>query len=377
MFKESNKDIILALAAFFQFVVLMLQQLLLGLELVSYESFRYISISLSAIPMIPAFIVIIQRRMVFLLLTYLLALFIIIITLAFSPSNEQYISSEVFYLLTINIPAFLCLASIKDLSVITIVIHYLSLIIVLIGVIYFVFMWSGEIHYDHYNMPFGYYLLLPALFFLLKRNTISNILFAITVSMMMIIGSRGPLLTVIVFSILLFVLELKKWNGLIWSFGIIIILFVVFWPSILELTYDLGINSRSIGLLQEGGFLQSGDRIKLYTEVWQNILDHPWLGLGIYGDRTILDGLYSHNLILEMLNNFGILLGTCFILLMAVKFVKFITLTESPDRQLILMLFCFGIVPLMFSRSYLNDPGFGIFIGSLFSISKKLQSNLH
>ncbi len=226
-------------------------------------------------------------------------------------------------------------------------------------------------------MPFGYYLLLPALFFLLKRNTISNILFAITVSMMMIIGSRGPLLTVIVFSILLFVLELKKWNGLIWSFGIIIILFVVFWPSILELTYDLGINSRSIGLLQEGGFLQSGDRIKLYTEVWQNILDHPWLGLGIYGDRTILDGLYSHNLILEMLNNFGILLGTCFILLMAVKFVKFITLTESPDRQLILMLFCFGIVPLMFSRSYLNDPGFGIFIGSLFSISKKLQSNLH
>jgi len=116
MFEKDKGDNILSFAAFFQTAVLMLQELLVVSNIVSHESFRNVSILLSALPMVLAFYYIIKRRSILFIFTYILILLVTLSTLIFFPDNEQYLMKGAFYLFFVNAPSFLCLASIRDIN---------------------------------------------------------------------------------------------------------------------------------------------------------------------------------------------------------------------------------------------------------------------
>jgi O-antigen ligase len=374
--KENKGDAILSFAAFFPTAVLMLQLLLIDSALVAHESFRNISIVLSAIPMALAMYYIINRSLLLFLVTYFLIFFLILLTLVIFPYNAQYLNSEAFYLLCINVPCFLCLASIRDIYILKRIMLYLSYAIFAIGIIYVYFLLLGRITFSTYSQSFSSYLLLPALVFVDQRNNIIyTFLFIITCILMLMLGSRGALVAAVIYTILISVIDGKNRRLIVLSIVIIIILSGSLLPLILKLSDKAGITSRSLNMLQQGNFTGSTGRLDIYYSTWNSILNTPFSGNGIYGDRVLLNGQYCHNIFLEMFHNFGLLFGAGLILLLSFIIIRVYHTSNNGNKKLLLLFFCYGFIPLLVSGSYLNNAEFGLFIGSLFLLSNNYFAN--
>ncbi len=376
MSKHNTGDIILSFAAFFQIAVLMFKELLVAANIIEHESFRMTGILLAALPMVPAFYYIIRRRFVLSVSTYLIVAFIIFSTLILYRGSAEYLiigsfnETGAFYILFINIPSFLCLASIRDVVNLRRIMLLISFIIFALGLIYSYFLWSGKISFMAYSITFSYYLLLPALVFVNQRKLLFMFLFFIICIMMLLLGSRGPLVAGFIYLILIFIIDSKSRSPIISSVIIMVLFFGSFLTLLLTFTSETGISSRTLEMFLQGNLVDSTGRFWIWATTWNSILDSPILGHGIFGDRVVLNGDYCHNIILEIFHNFGLLFGTGLILFISIVTVRAFRKSDKINRKLLLLFLCYSIIPLMVSTTYLEDPKFGIFIGFLFNLSK-------
>ena len=61
-----------------------------------------------------------------------------------------------------------------------------------------------------------------------------------------------------------------------------------------------GFHSRTLYLfLNDRGVYLSG-RFSIYQNIFAEILKNPILGIGLAGDRRITDGVYAHNIFIEV-----------------------------------------------------------------------------
>lgn len=376
MYRKNIGDIVLSFAAFLQIAVLMLKELLVAAQIIEHESFRLTGILLAAVPMILAMYYIFRRSLLLSIGTYALFLFIILSTFIFFPDNEQYFISEVFsesgafYLLAINIPCFLSIASIRDFDILKRIMLLLSYLIFALGVFYCYFLWIGTISYMRYSMTFSYYLLLPALVFVSQRKLIFMFLFILVCTMMLLLGSRGALVTGFVYAFLLLFVDTKSRRLIMTTAVPLVILFGSFLTLLIAFSSRTGISSRTMEMFQQGNLTDLSGRSWIYDTTWNGIMDSPIWGHGVFGDRVALDGFYAHNIILEIFHNFGFIFGAGIILVISIATIRIFLNSNIENRKLLLLFFCYGILPLMGSSSYLQDPRFGIFIGSLFGLSK-------
>jgi hypothetical protein len=370
MNQTDKGDIVLSFAPFFQIAVLMLQQILVDSNMVVHESFRKVSIILSAIPMVISMVYIVKRKLLLFLITYLFVFLLILTTAIFYYSNKQYLNSELFYLLCIIIPCFLCISSIKDIEILKKTILVLSYVIFFLGIIYFTLVWSKRIRFSEYSMSYSYYLLLPSLVFVSQRRIIFDIAFIMICLMMLLLGSRGALLAAMIYVISLWIIDSKKK-----SFIYIIILgFVMFSNNAINLFQgiadNIGISSRTLIMLREGNIAESSSRLEIYSNAWHSLINGPVFGHGLYGDRVILNGAYCHNIFLEILIDFGFIIGGGLLLILFYIMLRVLQKSEVESKKLILMFICFGFLQFLVSGSYLKSPEFGIFLGLLYSQSK-------
>ena len=374
MSKTDNGDIILSLAAFFQIAVLMLQEILVSSNIVTHESFRNASIMLSALPMIPAAYIFIKRRLSLFLITYSFILYLILLTLIFYPENEKYLLPGTFYILCINVPGFLCLASIVDIKILKKILFFISYLIFVLGLIYLFLLWIGKIAFLSYSITFSYYLLLPALVFVGQQKKRFTFIFIIICIMMLLVGSRGALVAAIIYASMLLFIDRKNRKNILLITSVLVVVIVSgsFLSLFLKLSDNMAVTSRTMDLFLKGDIIQGSSRSDLYSTVWESILNNPFWGYGIFGDRIILDGTWSHNFFLEIFHNFGLFFGTALILVLSYMSILVLVNSDIEGKKFLLMFFCFGFFPLMVSGSYLIQTGFGLFIGSLFLTRKNL-----
>jgi hypothetical protein len=373
MLKKQTSDYLLAFAPFFQFAVLMLQDLLISANIVDPASFRIFSIVFASLPMVPALFIVFSTRSRLFLITYAIIIYLVIFTLAFFPQNEKYLLEGVFYLLCINIPCFLCLMTINSLAILKRTMLLISYLITLIGFFYFIFLITGAISFERYDMAFGYYLLLPAVVYLNQGKIAYTMMFIAVCIMIFIIGSRGSLIAALIYSLLLVLIDRRsRFNILLISVVILLVLggLYSFISDLLSLT---SVSSRTLDLILEGDISSDSNRYVLYSSVWNGILESPVFGHGIYGDRLILEGGYSHNFFLEFFYNFGLYFGSLLLFIFSYLFGLYYYKSDNEGRKLLLMFLCYCFIPLMLSRSYLNDPGFGILTGAVLSMHKRLR----
>lgn len=378
MHKSNYGDIILSFAAFFQIAVLMFQELLTSSNIVTHESSRVACIIVSAIPMIIAVNYIIARRLKLFLITYMISILIILLTLLIYPENSKYIIPGTFNILFVNIPSLLCLASIRSNDILKRILLYLSFLILTLGMIYLSLLWIGKIKFLNYSMTFSYYLLLPSLVFVSQKKIIFTFLFLSVCFIMLMLGSRGALVTSLIYAFLLLFIDRETSKNIIFT-SLILVLVIIsgsFLSFFLKLSDNMAVSSRTMDLLLSGDITEDTGRLGIFSIIWNSILTKPFVGYGIFGDRVILDGIYCHNFLLEILCNFGILFGATFILLLLFVIIKSFTSSDSANKKLLLMLLCYTFVPLMVSLSYLEFPQFGIFVGFLLSLSRNNSDNL-
>lgn len=162
-------------------------------------------------------------------------------------------------------------------------------------------------------------------------------------------------------------------------FGIVLIVFNL--TAILSFVSRLigkeGYSSRIIEQFLSGTIASSSGRTKLQQELFSKLFTFEGvIGFGINGDRVITSTHeYSHNIFLELLIEFGWVMGSLVIIALVYLSIKVIR-KKKNFNNIIYMLFSIKLIALMFSGTFWNDIYFWMFIAiCMRSLSFKFKYN--
>lgn len=211
-----------------------------------------------------------------------------------------------------------------------------------------------------------------------RKNRLSGLLWLAAAVGILVGGCRGAALLLVSVVALwelrrLFPLTGMKFLGLLLVFVLAVILIINFrqiLSAVDSLFSNLGYSSRLLekyfGRAKDGDLFHMDDRNKIYSTIAVNITA---FGRGVFSDRLVLRGSYSHNMILEILYQFGwvigvpLLFGLAAFVLTALKRSR---RRESKGSFLHFAVFSFGIylcTKMMVSASYLTDRTFWLYLG--------------
>ena len=292
---------------------------------------------------------------------YLIALLVLLFHIILFPSNSEFIIKDgLRFLLPVVIPSALCLITVRDIRIVENSAVIISWITAFLVFVYAAAFFLGRFTIDHYNMSFSYGCLLPMLVLYTRRKPIplivSIFLFIIVVS----IGSRGAAIVFVVFVVLDLFLSRNRFSWVVLLVGAA---FVFLLPLFLSYLDSIGINSRTLTLLIEGRIDHTSGRDELYDSFIAILKEHPFLGIGLFGDRIATNGAYCHNLILEIYLDFGLFIGTFILLYGIVALIISYRASRIVNRTLWLIFAFSGIMPFMASSSYLIYNPLAILIG--------------
>lgn len=249
-----------------------------------------------------------------------------------------------------------------------------------------------------YSQDIGYDALLPFIVFYLSfykdRKTLYFVFTLISFALILMSGSRGPLLC----AILAFIsvnLYNNKINKKTIKYVIIIIgtylIYSIFQEEILSWLLnkftDLSVSTRSIEMLWNGDIASDNGRASLRNQSFIYAYEHPIIGSGFLNDRVYLYqfgfitsntatvyGSYSHFFIAEILMQFGLLTGFVVLWIFFENVLSRILTAKSIDETYIfLIVLSIGLYPLFVSRSWFTFPYFYLILGLLFSESSLLN----
>ncbi|MBO7310308.1 MAG: O-antigen ligase family protein [Clostridia bacterium] len=192
-------------------------------------------------------------------------------------------------------------------------------------------------------------------------------------------GTRGPILAIIIFFVLMMFLYKFK-NVVLKAMGILGIVVVSFFFTFSGVTANfvlllqnmfkkIGVSTRIFDFWAEGVLTSDRGREAIANKVWEAILKKPFTGYGYFGDRNVLNGGFAHNLFLEVWCEFGLALGTILLGLLFWVVIRALIRTRGTDAfGFLLLLACMVFTELMFSGSYAVEPNFFLMIGVSLSL---------
>ena len=234
-----------------------------------------------------------------------------------------------------------------------------------------------------YSMGFSYASILFFLVlldnFLSKKRIISLIFSLPIIGVIILHGSRGALVCIAIYFLIslyrLFFFQKKKLQA---AFLVAIILSAVFFRNalinlMLQLSWKFGIYSRTLVTLSSGTFTESSGRNLIYSQILDSFFKDPFKIRGINADYA-LTGIYSHNFMLELLYEFGIILGLMIIIaLFIIIIISLHRKNSSPKTQLLLLSLSVWLPYLTISSTIWVTPYFWLFLGIY--LNRRLASN--
>lgn len=367
----------ISVAVMSSFVILTIQYLILIVfDLMHTTVGSYIQLASKALVGIFYFIAlpaVWRRNNIKLIGAYFISFFIFLLNIILFNENWVHLRSILFPFFFTCLPSFIFSFSIKNWSVLKSMMKKASVIVFMVGLLLSILVFLGKASIDSYSMSLSYFMLLPTIAFLDKFIDSLNISSAaITLTSMIIIislGARGPIMCAGVF----FVLKLLNMKNNLTYRNIFIFIIITVTILIVSFYFDIllenlnsfflrfGIHSRTLSLFMRDNLHLSGRDI-LYKKMLQAIVDNPILGIGLAGDRRVI-GEHSHNLIIEILSGFGIIIGGIILLFLVLISTMGVFSKNSLTSNMLSMWFSLGFVHLMVSSSYLTDFKFWIYLG--------------
>lgn len=236
-------------------------------------------------------------------------------------------------------------------------------------------------------MVFSNGMIVPVIFFayrFFKGHFIYFIPMLIGLMEILFCGSRSPLLSLIVFTMIYYgifdktISKKRVLLGFLILFSIIILSLIVTDKALLINIYQWVLNttgkySRTLYELIYGkSVLDLHGREDIYFLFLKNIPDILLSGHGLAGDRLFLANtahLYSHNLLIEIWIEFGAVTGTCLIFLLSFYLLHpFKKKVLCKNSVFYIMLFSIVIGKLLLSSSWIQEPLFYLLLGTALSI---------
>jgi hypothetical protein len=323
---------------------------------------------LSAIPMSIAILLSFIRKPALFIGVYGVSILILLLNLVIFPENSEYLIREsTRFLFPMVISSALCLITVKDIDLIEKIWYYVSWLVFLEVAFYAIEYFRGTFVIFDYNMSFSYGCLLPMVALYRKKKIYSIIASIFLFLIVLSIGSRGA---AIIFVIYLFFDIMQNNKKLVLPMIILVFGLLTLLPVFISYLESIGISSRTLLHFTSGEMFRYDDRESLNDISIDAIINNPF-GIGLWGDRIILkgEGAYAHNIIIEVLLNWGVVLGFIIIIGFVVKFIQLYLHSNkiNKNRLVVYLLVCIG--PLMASSSYLISSNFGIFCGLFYILS--------
>ena len=275
------------------------------------------------------------------------------------------------------LPIYIVARSLTDYEAVARKMIYIAYVFMMLNFLY-LSVGSGEQIQQGYiaNMTVGYQLTLCALIFTNHalnfsrggwRNIVHLICAGICASYVVLFGSRGA--TVVLFAYVIYVgfhffknvRSLSKVAMICMAF-LVVIFRKVIGSQIIRAFHITKESSRTLAwLFGMNSELDSSGRDIIYQKVLEKIAEKPFLGWGIANETQLIGVPYVHNLFLELLFDFGIIIGSILIALLLVKGIG--SLRSEPLNQLTSVVFIYSICYLMFSLTYLRLGVFWLAFG--------------
>ncbi len=255
--------------------------------------------------------------------------------------------------------------------------YYGSLVAFLVNLLYIAVILGSGREMQEDNLFLAYSVLPHALMVLwraFEKKKIYHILFSVFAFLLVLsLGSRGPVVSFIVFLVLILVYRSKgKTTAQIFLFlaGIFAFWFVMYsdvWEDFLiwlrDVIDNFNISTRVIDAVLEGAADGSNEaRFKIYGTMLDFIQERPLIGYGIYGEWPFIS-YYAHQVVLELWCHYGVLLGSGFLIAGIATFTRgFRAALCDHQKIFVLLMVCWGVVRCMYTGTYLSEYIF-LFIG--------------
>lgn len=256
-------------------------------------------------------------------------------------------------------------------------------IAVLVETFFVMYILRGSDLQNSDDMSRAYFMLLNVLLVINyafeKKSLLSIAVSLVGMILLLSMGTRGPIMIVLAFvACKIFQASTNKGkSGVVVAFLLVLMWFVnspywdfflLFLQGVLE---SLGMSTRVIDFTIQGETLTYySERDEIAQIVMSKIKERPFEGWGVYGEWQFV-GWSAHNMYLEMLDNYGVILGGVIILFMVFTVIRaFFTSKSAPVRSLVFLFACNVLVRGIFSGGFLTSATF-LMIGYCLQVCRK------
>jgi len=236
------------------------------------------------------------------------------------------------------------------------------------------------------------YQILPNVLFALnysfnKKKFVPWLISSVGIIYCISMGTRGPIAVILVYLFVRIIQSssLRNWGkvftGIITAgIGYFFLNSDWYLPSLRFLRTQFlhfGLSTRVLDLAINGTIASHlSGRDELYEVVIRKISERPYLGYGVYGEWPWI-GWSAHNMALEMMAHYGVILGSILLLwLIVISLKSYIKTPNSISKEMILIWMCYVYVRGIFGGSYLQ---FGVFfmIGFCLREIRRIQNDYY
>ena len=259
-----------------------------------------------------------------------------------------------------------------------------SCLAILVEAIFVMYILRGSDLQNSDDMSRAYFMLLNVLLVINyafdRKSLISIVIALIGIMLLLSMGTRGPIMIVLAFSACkIFQASTRKGqSGVVVAVLLVLIwlvnspywdIFLIFLQGVLD---SLGMSTRVIDFTIQGETLTYySERDEIAQVVISKIKERPFEGWGVYGEWQFV-GWSAHNMYLEILDHYGVVLGGVIILLMFFNVIKafFSSKVAVPVRSLVLLFACNVLVRGVFGGGFLTSATF-LMIGYCLQVCRK------
>jgi len=370
--KIPDPDRMLSFGIAFSFFALFLQNFLHYLTFIPPNSIfmnsAKILLTIVYLMCIPSFF---KRINVKSILIVLISFSFILFNLFFEQNKEFFLQTILTFLLNCFLP-FLFSIILKEGKYLYIYFYKLS---ILVSILITVALITNTFHSDGraYAMGLSYAAILFFIIllddFLKNKKKYSIIMGIPIIYIITIFGSRGAFACVGMY-ILVYLYRNFRFNREILKtlfFVLFFILLFIFRNQIINIfasfLNNIGIYSRSVQLLLEGEFVSSDGRLDIYTQLINDIVNNPLAIRGVNAEYNVVN-IYAHNFIIEILYQFGIIIGSIingFIIYIVIKAMN-MSISHNIDSMTIIFLSVWFPYLLLSSSIWITNY-FWVFLG--------------
>ncbi len=310
---------------------------------------------------------------VFMLLSFLLTALFYPQNLVFLYTNPlDYAGNPLYLVFLYSFTGYIFARYLHDYNMLCSYLRIFSYIVVILSIWTYFFATDSD---ANQYMTLSYNMLLQLIFLIYNKPkrclVIHYSIIAAGVFVVAFGGARGALLGLLVATFFLLFSKnstLKhKTAYAILFIGVAALVFVFFEKIIagfVNLLDMMNISSRTLQLLLGEEDLSSQIRMNIYKMGLDNI---GMFGKGLFGDRVLMQGMddsYVHNLFLEILIDYGFIVGLALSVLIVVALIVGLKRATIDQWRLIVICIPTGFIALMVTGSYLNQaPSFYVLMG--------------